>query len=873
MSVTFRLAFCAAIAAASLGAWFFVAPVLSQEPAAAKEPVTAEDSAAVQDSAASESFYLRQVRPILQTRCVKCHGPDEQQSGLRLDTAARALNGGDSGPAVLPGKPDESYLLLAVSGSDLLTKMPNEGPPLTDAQIAVLRQWIEQGAVAPDDESNPAAASDHWSFRPPIAYVPPDVDPSIQSTDDSAARPNNGIDSFVLGRLGSEEIAPSPEADRTTLIRRLSLDLLGLPPSIEEIDEFLADQRPDAYERLVDRLFASPALGERWGRHWLDVARYADSHGYTRDFAREIWPYRDWVIAAWNRDLPFDQFTIDQIAGDMLPDATLDQQVATGFHRNTLINEEGGTDAEQFRVEAVADRVATTGSAFLGLTLGCARCHDHKFDPISHADFYRMFALLNNCEEPEIEVPSQWQVRTGALEQRAEIRRRIDEMQKELEARRPEFEAKQREWEKSVTPEQRSRLPGPVQVAFDMPFDERDPANKKRLEEHYKRTEHARAAFPLLEEISRQRGTEPKIASTMAMRERSQPRETYVHRRGNFLDHGQRVVGGVPAVLPQLAPGDEPADRLDLARWLVDAENPLTPRVVVNRWWQKLFGSGLVETEDDFGLMGTPPTHPELLDWLAVELVRREWSAKSTLRLIVTSATYRQSSHARPDLETIDPQNKLLARQSRLRVEAEIVRDAALAASGLLTRTIGGPSVYPPQPDGVFDFTQDPKPWRTEKGADRYRRGMYTFFWRSSPYPAQAVFDAPGGNVTCTRRLRSNTPLQALTLANDEVFVEAAQQFAQRVLSEAPAADDAARVRYAFRLSLGREPSAAELERLQRFVSQQRDVLASAATNASQDNGASGGEVSTNTETDTEHAAWTALCRVLLNLDEFITRE
>ncbi len=867
-----RLVPCAMIAGALIGASFFATSAPTQEPASAEEPTSAEQPASDQESAATESFYLREVRPILQTRCIKCHGPDEQQSGLRLDTAKRALKGGESGPAVVPGKPDESFLFLAVSGSDLLTKMPNEGPALTDAQIAVLRQWIEQGAAAPDDESDLASASDHWSFQPPIAYVPPDVDPSIQSTDDSAARPINGIDSFVLARLQSEAIAPSPEADRTTLIRRLSLDLLGLPPALDEIDEFTSDERPDAYERLVDRLLASPALGERWGRHWLDVARYADSHGYTRDFAREIWPYRDWVIAAWNRDLPFDQFTIDQIAGDMLPDATLDQQVATGFHRNTLINEEGGTDAEQFRVEAVADRVATTGSAFLGLTLGCARCHDHKFDPITQADYYRMFALLNNCDEPEIEVPSQWQVRTGELEKRAEIRRRIDAMQKELEAQRSEFEASQREWEKSVTPEERSHLPGPVQVAFDMPFDERDAANKKLLEDHYKRTEHARAAFPLLEEISRLRGSEPKIATTMVLSERSEPRETYVHRRGNFLDHGPRVEGGVPTVLPQLAPGDEPADRLDLARWLVDAENPLTPRVVVNRWWQKLFGRGLVETEDDFGLMGTPPSHPELLDWLAVELVRREWSPKSALRLIVTSATYRQASLARPDLESVDPQNRLLARQSRLRIEAEIVRDAALVSSGLLTRTIGGPSVYPPQPDGVFDFTQDPKPWRTEKGANRYRRGMYTFFWRSSPYPAQAVFDAPGGNVTCTRRLRSNTPLQALTLANDEVFVEAAQQFARRVLSEAAVADDAARVRYAFRLSMAREPRAPELERLSAFLVQQRQSLAPDQIEGSATIGATDNEAAPSNEA-TEQAAWTALCRVLLNLDEFITRE
>jgi hypothetical protein len=702
-----------------------------------------------------------------------------------------------------------------------------------------------------------ARSADHWSFQPVVRHVPPAVrDPE---------HVRNPIDNFILARLDREGISPSAEADRVTLIRRLSLDLRGLPPTRDEVERFLTDTRGDAYDRLVDRMLASPHFGERWGRHWLDLARYADSNGYTRDFPRNIWKYRDWVIDAFNRDLPFDRFAVEQLAGDMLPDATREQIIATGFHRNTLINEEGGTDDEQFRVDAVADRVDTTGAVFLGLTVGCARCHDHKFDPLAQREYYQFFAFLNNCDEPIIDAPSDEQLARGDLAWRTAIRKRITALEKSLDDRRDEFIGKQVAWEKSLTPQQIARLPGPVQEALMTSLAERTEAQEKQLADLYKKTDDARRSFQVIEEIAQLRASEPIIPTTMVMKRREKPRETHVHKRGNFLDRGERVQPNVPKVLPPLPDNINEPTRLDFAEWLVDPANPLTPRVIVNRLWQRLFGRGIVETENDFGTQGSPPTHPELLDRLAAELIARDWSIKSTIRLMVTSATYRQASHHRPDLSEIDPANRLLARQSRLRLEAEIVRDAALSASGLLSAKFGGPSVFPPQPPGVFEFTQDPKPWKTEAGTDRYRRGMYTHIWRSSPYPALVVFDFPGSNVTCTRRVRSNTPLQALTLANDTTYIECAQGLARRTLVSADADDDA-RIRYAFQCCLSREPTPDEHARLATLLDRQRN-------NYRADRKAAEALSATNHGDPAEQAAWTAVSRVILNLDEFITRE
>jgi mono/diheme cytochrome c family protein len=786
--------------------------------------------------------FRREVVPILTAHCVECHGPKKQENGLRLDFGTAILHGGDSGPAVVAGKAAESLLLQAVLGtSDTVSRMPLKKPPLNETEVAVIQRWIETGAIVPADSVAEVKQSSHWAFQKVTQPMLPDV---VEKN-----WPQGAIDQFILARLESEKLAHSGIVERATLIRRVALDLIGLPPSPEEVAAFAADQRPDAYECVVDRLLASPHYGERWGRHWLDLARYADSNGYTRDFGRQIWKYREWVIDAINANLPFDQFTIEQIAGDMLPEATESQLVATGFHRNTLINEEGGTDQEQFRIEAVVDRVNTTGAVWLGLTVGCARCHSHKYDPISQVEYYQLFALLNNCEEPTIEVPTRLQRERDELARRKEVRDQIKELEEAIEKQRPDLEAEQRKWEATVTPEQRARLPGPVQVAYDMKLEARDAKNKKLIEDYFRETEVARQAFPGLAQIYELRQKEPKIPTTMILRELAEPRESFVHKRGDFLDRGTDVRGGVPAVLPPVRSSEEKVSRLDFASWLASAENPLTPRVAMNRDWQKFLGRGLVETEDDFGVQGTKPSHPELLEWLASEYVGNGWDTKAMHRQIVTSATYRQSSAVRSDLAARDPQNRLLARQSRLRLDAEIVRDVALTAARLLTTTLGGPSVFPPQPEGVFDFTQDPKPWKAASGGDRYRRGMYTHFWRSSPYPMLMVFDAAGGNVTCTRRLRSNTPLQSLTLANDQAFFECAQALAQRVLSEEPT-KDLQRAELAFRLCVSREPTEGERKLLAVLVQQELPGSPSDSP-----------------------GGWTRICRVLLNLDETITRE
>ncbi len=586
----------------------------------------------------------------------------------------------------------------------------------------------------------------------------------------------NPIDRFVLTRLEQAGLAPSPEAEPTTLLRRASLDLVGLPPAPEQVAAFLADRSPDRFGRAIDRLMTSPHFGERRARPWLDQARYADSNGYSIDAPRSIWKYRDWVIAAFNADIPFDRFVIDQIAGDLQPGASLAQKVATGFHRNTPINQEGGIDVEQFRVESIVDRVNTTGTVFLGLTVGCAQCHDHKYDPISQREYYRLFAFFNNVDEPVLEIAT-----PADLARRREVRQRIDQFHRELARRYPDLDERERRWEESLSPAFKQNAEIEAKLAFDVARDKRSPDQRRVL------LELMIAAAPDLRaeraELKKLRAAEPKPVTTMVVRERQgPPRETFVHLGGDFTRHGDRVAPGVPGVLPPLAstsPGHRP-DRMDLARWLVDRRNPLAARVAVNRIWQAYFGRGLVETDNDFGTQGSPPSHPELLDWLACELMDRGWSLKAIHRLIVESATYRQASRVRGECQAIDPGNRLLWRQGRLRLDAELIRDAALASSGLLTRTVGGPSVFPPQPDGVMDLGQMRRPWRADTGPDRYRRGLYTFFWRATPYAFLTTFDAPGGVQACTRRLRSDTPLQALTLLNDPAFVEIARGLAAR---------------------------------------------------------------------------------------------
>ncbi|MEX2286691.1 MAG: DUF1553 domain-containing protein [Planctomycetaceae bacterium] len=992
--------------------------------------------------------YATQIKPIFAEHCHDCHSASEHKSGFRLDTAALALRGGDRGADIVPGKSDQSLLYQAITGAGDVAAMPADSPRLSTEQIALIKRWIDEGAKTPKDEVAESAhiKSDHWAFQSIKHSAPPDV------ADKSWVR--NPIDAFVLARLEAEGLKPSPPADRATLIRRLSLDLCGITPTPAEVDHFLHDQQPAAYERLVDRMLASPHYGELWGRHWLDVARYADSNGFTIDSARSIWKYRDWVIDAYNRDLPFDQFTIEQLAGDLLPDATTEQLIATGFHRNTLVNEEGGTDKEQFRIESIHDRVNTTGAAYLGLSVGCAQCHAHKYDPISQREYYEFFALFNNCDEPNFQVPTSQQA-----QHRERLTGELAAVQKQLEQRDADYLKGLPAWEAELAKQSggtwtnldpqtittrvgsvlsklgdqslavdfsipandtftlvsdvpletitavrlealtHASLPmmGPGRAAngnfvlseFELevqPLDasgnptgtpQRAPLDRaiadhsqvgypaaaaidgnqktgwsidvdkgslnidreatflisggihnphgsrltvhlhqnhseagyllgrfrlsassatpaslevpasvrrilaiaadKRSDDHRRQLEAIfKESDPVRQPISERLGAlknqldqlDREIPTTLIMHERTEPRETHIHIRGDFLRHGARVTGSVPAVLPPLPADVKNPTRLDLARWLVDPVNPLTARVTVNRVWQPIFGVGLVQTENDFGTQGSPPSHPELLDWLAGEYMRLGWSTKSLLRLIVTSATYQQSSELREELHARDPANRLLARQSRIRLEAETIRDVCLSASGLLTPQVGGPSVYPPQPEGIYVLTQQKKAWPEEQGPARYRRGMYTYFWRSSPYPFLPTFDAPDANTTCTRRVRSNTPLQALSLANDHSFVEIARGLAGRIVRQGPAAD-AERLRFAFRLCLAREPHDNERDRLMQFLSTERQRFAVNEAEArpvaplDADEGLS----------LAEGAAWTAVARVLMNLDEFITRE
>lgn len=655
--------------------------------------------------------YDRQIRPILAEKCFACHGFDSsaREADLRLDTRQGAIESG-SGDGIVPGKPDESGLVHRVESPDVDSVMPppSSGKALDETEKSLIRLWIAQGAEY----------QEHWAFILPKQAPPPTT---------SANEPGHPIDRFLQAKLHEAGLVPSQQAEPETLLRRLSLDLTGLPPTVSEIEDFLAawKQSPEgAIRAAVERLLASPHYGERFARWWLDQARYADSNGYSIDSPRQIWLYRDWVIEALNKDMAFDEFTIKQFAGDLLPDATDSDRVATGFHRNTQINEEGGIDKEQFRIESIFDRVATTGTVWLGLSIGCAQCHDHKYDPITQRDYYQLFAFLNNQDEPTL---------------------KIDETR-----------------------------------------------------------------------------------STLVLKERKKPRDSHVLTQGDFTRPADQVQPGTPEILHDFQCDSELPNRLDLARWLVDPSNPLTARVIVNRLWQHYFGRGLVESENDFGLQGSTPSHPELLDWLAVEFIESGWSVKAMHRRIVTSHAYQQSSHLREDLSEKDPNNILLGRQSRLRLDAELVRDVALVASGTLAPELGGPPVFPPIPDGVMTLGQVKRQWKTSEGRDRYRRGLYTFVYRATPPPSLSVFDAPEGFQTCTRRIRSNTPLQALTLMNDAAFFEFAQALAG-VIDEHGLIE-------AFRRCTSRYPSESELSVLEKL-----DSLTAA--------------------------------RVLLNLDETISRE
>jgi hypothetical protein len=735
-------------------------------------------------------------------------------------------------------------------GEEGLERMPPRGDRVTAAELATIAAWIDAGAKPGMTEAVQGPTKPTlWSLTPPKAIAIP------------AGEASHPIDRFVRQRLAREKLLPSPEADKRTLLIRLALDLTGLPPEEKDLREFLADNRPNSFERQVDRLLASPHYGERWGRWWLDQARYADSNGYSIDGPRTMWQYRNWVINALNADMPFNQFATEQLAGDLLPSPTVSQKVATGFHRNTMLNQEGGIDLEQFRVEAVVDRANTTATVFLGLTLGCAQCHDHKFDPLSQKDYYRFLAFFNSCDEPTLDLSPPESRKKQSVDRKnlADIEKKLSKLEK-LDAAAVE------KLEGQLSPMARLTLPDDIRKILEIAINGRTPAQHEALVATLRRRQTSNqlasalvAVHPLAilgqihlaesrlalgDAAGRLRSTMVEPATALILEERKEPRQTYVMLGGDFTRKGAVVEPGIPMALPALATSKSP-NRLDLARWLFMPGNPLVGRVLANRVWQVYFGIGLVETENDFGTQGSPPTHPELLDWMALQIAKDGYSLKQLHRLIVTSATYRQSSRHRADLETVDARNRLLARQSRLRLEAELLRDRSLAASGLLDRTIGGPSVFPSQPTGVYSFTQVPKQWKTSPGTDRYRRGMYTFLWRSAPHPGLALFDAPDAGATCTRRHRSTTPLQALTLLNDASQVECAKSLAMNLKS---INGSAKRVDLVFQRCLNRPPTTAEAKLLCEFM--EREMA-----------------------TTSENESLIALCRVMLNSEEFLTRE
>jgi len=1039
--------------------------------AQAQDAVAPVPDADLPPAATRQVDFVADLKPLFEERCFGCHGETKSESGLRADSRDFLLKGGDHGPAIVISNSAASIMIqvLADVHPDIMG-MPRKKDDFTAEQIGLVRAWIDQGAVWQGGAvTKYVANTNHWAFKRPNR---PDVPPLEDSHWGS-----NAIDNFILMALKSASLSPSAEADKTILLRRLSLDLIGLPPTPAEVDAFLADHSPDAYARQVERLLASPHYGEKWGRFWLDAARYADSDGFEKDKPRNVWFYRDWVVAALNADLPYDQFIIKQLAGDLLPEATQDDIVATGFLRNSMINEEGGADPEQFRMEAMFDRMDAIGKSVLGLTIQCAQCHNHKFDPISQEEYYRLFAFLNNDHE------AQRIVYTPAQQMEvANLAREINDIESGLRHRTPDWEARMVAWEESVASNQpvwtvihpvvedittggQKYLPQPdgsflaqgyavakhgahfwltndlqnvsafrLELLTDPNLPCNGPGrslkgvcalteftvdatavgatNKTRLvfdqvtadfaqpvtplgTEHYDKTTNNRVVGPVsfsnddnedtawgidagpglrnqdrvavfhcatnagfnggtvwdIRIIQRHGGwsgdlhmnnnlgrfrlsvtthSGPVVADTVPKRVRDilalprdqrsprqvatvfsywrttvpefaaanaqiaelqsrwpegetqlalmasdEPRETHLLKRGDFLKPGNVVGAGVPAILHPLPP-DADGSRLTLARWLVSTNSPTTARSFVNRVWQSYFGTGLLDTPEDFGTRAAPPSHPELLDWLACEFMDSGWDIKHLHRLIVTSAAYRQSSTVTPELYERDPYNRMLARGPRFRVEGETVRDIALAASGLLNPELGGHSIFPPAPDFLFQppASYGPKDWPESAGAERYRRSLYIFRFRSVPYPLLQTFDAPNGDFSCVRRLRSNTPLQALVALNEPTFMECARALARKTLEEG-GDSDADKVSYAFRRALSRPPTRSEQAELLSLIARQQGHISEGWVSAN--------ELATGTDqppaglpahaTPTQLAAYTVLSRVLLNLDETITKE
>lgn len=967
-------------------------------------------------AAEEEVRFATDIQPLFAQKCLECHGPDEQKADLRLDQA---------------GELDHDELIHRVTTDDADDRMPPKGDPLSEEEVEALKAWIAAGAKF----------EKHWAYEPLNSDPPPEVEDKNW--------PTNPIDRYVLKKLEEAGIKPAPEAEPTTQIKRLYYDLIGLPPTPEQVDAFVNDTSEDAYAKVVRQLLDSKHFGERWGRHWLDKARYADSDGYEKDRPRmNAWNYRDWVINAINDDLPFDQFTVEQLAGDLLPDATNMQRLATAFHRQTLTNTEGGTDQEQFRVEAVFDRTETTSAIWLGLTASCARCHTHKYDAITQEEYYQLFAFFNNGDETNFNLPISEEAMAKYREQKAAHDKVVADLNGELKVAKAGHEAAFKDWRTRLelligqsgapafhalsdvtakadvegvefaiendgivhvsgadpaavtyevnakasgitepvtgvrldvladkrlpsngpgragngnfvltevqtsigqfagatadfsqngfsvtnlidgvvdnkngwaistqmgkphhatlrfiknldgsdldltfklvqvyqTPHTLGRFqlrlmtgitpgslaPEPIEKILAIAADKRNDKQNQQLLDHFLKNEFkpTKAVYAKIAAHSKKAPKEP-VKPVRVIAQRGSPRETKILERGDFLNPAKPVSEGAFSTLPPVQGREDKLDRLDLANWLMSEENPLPSRVLANHLWTHLFGEGLVRTNDDFGVRGELPSHPQLLDWLGAEFRRLGWSRKKMIETIVMSSTYRQSSAHRPELLETDPTNRLLARQNRFRVQAEIVRDLCLSVSGLLSDKVGGPSVFPPLPPDValLSYNNNFK-WATSPGEDRYRRGMYTFFKRTSPHPNLIAFDCPDSNTTNVMRRTSNTPIQALTTLNNEVFVEASQAFAKRILA-LQAADDTDRMNQALRLCIARQPSGAETQRFVDLLGQSRAYYAQNAEAAEQMLGV---HKPKGTE-PAEAAAWVAVARIALNLDELITRE